>query len=790
MAQLIATTTWSHLSAEGSPFTVTLSQATTAGSTLVFLSAGGAIATITGFTKRSTYGGGAQDVSISDKVTGGGETSVSVSLNGPDNVAGIIYEFGPGLTYSGASNNGTGALPAVAKDYQIAPTSSVSVSANSLLIGLWSVTTTTAYSEANRFRQMGPLGRLHASAGHQPGSGTRFIWASGVADITATGKYPQDLAAGSYRITSTYLPSATSFVVQAAYTDTSGVPTNTAYPNAIVAENSLPGTDLNNWYLGINGTNSTIAGYTDKISYAPGETVNFKVDSSNNPFRVEIYRLGFYGRDNFGARHVLGNQAGYITGTPTVQSAPAVDGTLGSTSCNWTTNASWTIPSTITSGTYYVQFRRTDNTTQVSTAHFTVRGSTVTNKAVIVTPDCTHQAYNIWGATTNSGSRSSGTWTGRSLYQIGTDGGTANFSHRGYAVSFDRPWSTQSTEPVTYLFDSEFGLINFAEAQGYDLAYLSDMDLESSPTLLTTAALVIMNGHHEYWTTNIHDAFQNAVNAGINMHVNSSNTALWRVRFAPSDTNKRTMICYKESGTADASAGWSGSGYDPDSYTGTWRDTRTNPGTVNNTDIRRENSLTGQLFWVSGPYQTGLGIPFASKTKPIWRNSASIQALTTGQTYSTPVNVVGYEADMPDGSAGQPTNLVNLSPTSLSFTTGANAAGTTYNASGTLTGGFTLYRAGSGALVFNTGTWRGWLSVSRWQLSSGTGTTIDLNWQNALLAIMYDLGQTPQSLKAMRPEDTLPTNPSIGAPESGQNNVAKAYGLTTPTSGAFMSFFE
>lgn len=791
MAQLIATSTFSHTQSQGSSFTVPLSQTATAGHTIIFLCAGGAIATVTGFTKRTTYGGGGQDVSISDKVAAGGETSVSVTLNGAENVSGIVYEFGPGLTFNAAANNGSGSTTAQATDFQVAP-AAVSVSGASIIVGLWSVSTTTAFSASNHWRQMGPYGKMYASAANQPGSFTQFIWASGVMDVDATHQYPQNLAAGSYQATSVYLLSNTAFAAQAAYTDTSGVPTNPAAANPIVAENSLPGTHNANWFLGTSGSNSTIAGYTDKPSYAPGDTVNFKVDSTSNPFRVEIYRLGAYGWDMFGARHVLGNGAGYITGTPTSQPAPTVDGTLGSTSCNWTTNATWTIPANTPPGVYYVIFRRTDVTTNVSTGHFVVRSTSSAGKMAIVIPDCTHQAYNVWGATTDNGSLLSGTWTGRNLYQIGADGNTPNFAHRSYAVSFDRPYSTQTTNAQTYIFDSEMGWINFTEAQGYNLTYFSDIDLEQSSTILNNTSLVVLLGHAEYWSMNIYNAYQNALAAGVNVHSESSNIALWHTRFAASDTTKRTLICYKDSGTADVSAGWSGTGYDPVSYTGTWRDSRTNPGTVNNTDIRRENGICGQMFLSSGPTQGTLSVPFSSKTSPIWRNSPAIQSLTTGQTYTSTTSVLGYEIDAPDGSAGQPANLVNLSPMSFSYTRGSNAAGTIYVTSGTTTIGFTMYRAGSGALFFHTGSWRGWWSVSRWQGSGPTGGSVDINWQNALLAVLYDFGQIPASIQAMEPDiDPALTDPSIGAPTGGQTGVALAYGLTVPAvSSGFATFFD
>ena len=164
---------------------------------------------------------------------------------------------------------------------------------------------------------------------HSTGTGGKFGYCSAIFDITAEAVPPTSLAAGNYK-PYTELPytTASQFMAAAAYADSSGVPTFTnPYTNSVVQENALPGTNKANWYT--TACTGTIYGYTDKLSYNPGDTVNFKVDSTSNPFRVEIYRLGFYGVELNGARNVLGFEAGgntgFITGTVTSQSAPSVE---------------------------------------------------------------------------------------------------------------------------------------------------------------------------------------------------------------------------------------------------------------------------------------------------------------------------------------------------------------------------------------------------------------------------------------------------------------------------------
>lgn len=800
MSTKVNETRFTHLKAAGTTKTITI-PATSAGNKLIVFITGGAIGTFritnsggTTFTRRNPYGGGAQDASWHDFVAIGGETAVHLTLNGAENVAGVIYEVSDIGAFIEASANGTGTAVNLASNYQLRPSSSITVTGKAVLFGGFSMPQTTATNSTRRWRQFGPAGSLETFDAYQPGQDTQFIWAAGMADIDQNNSYPDNLSNGQYRATSQFISSSgdTSFAAQVAYAN-SGADINEAFPNAIVKENSLPGTHRSNWFLGVNGTNGTIAGYSDKVSYAPGDTVNFKVNSTNNPFRVEIYRLGFYGNEQLGARNILGEST-YITGTPAVQPAPSVDGTLGSTSCAWSTTASWTIPSDAPPGVYYVLFRRTDQTANVSSYHFTVKTSP-TGKTVMITPDNTYQAYNVWGAITDNGSISSGTWSGRSLYQSGLNGGTANFAHRAYAVSFDRPYSVQSTRSNTYMFDSEYGMSVFLEAQGYDLTYASDIDLENDPEYLNDAQLVMANGHTEYWSTNVWDCYKNARDAGINIMFNGGNIALWKVRFAVGDTNKRTMICYKDSATVDVSAGFTGTGLDPDGFTGTWRDSRTsNP---NNTDRRPEDSLTGQWFKVNAPVNDTLDVPFAQKTSPIWRNASSVQALTTGQTYTTPIGVVGDEVDYVDpSSTSKPSNMVILSPSVRNYTgKAANANGTIYNGNtGDITLGFSLYRAESGALVFHAGSWRGWLTVCRWQKGDyQTGNTPDANWQNALLAIMYDLGVDCYQATSVVPADTQLADPATSAPGPTRDDIAIAYGLEVPVesgnTGNFIGFF-
>jgi hypothetical protein len=611
----------------------------------------------------------------------------------------------------------------------------------------------------------------------------------GVSDVDSTHAYPATNSAGVYNSTSVWFEGGDHcYAVQVLYTNTSGLTANDL-PNPIVVENSLPGTLASNWFLGGAATDSTIAAYTDRASYAPGDTVNFKVDSTGNTCRIELYRVGYYGYGTVGARHVLGNQSGYLVPTVVTQPTPTVDGVHSSVSCGWTTNATWTIPSDACPGTYTFLARRTDvgNTTRVCQGVFTVRGN-ISGGHVVVNPSPTWRAYNPWGATTDNGSSlGAGTWTGYSLYQDGASGATSTFASRATAVSYDCPLATQSMRDMTFFFDTD-GLIQFMEAQGINLGYCDEIDLEGNTTYLNSATSVIPIGHHEYISTDMYDAYLNAKVAGVNALWASANNALWRVRFDSTDTAHQLMICYKDSATRDVSAPRIGTGYDPgDSngspkVTGTWRDVTATNG-VSNPDRRRENTLTGQIFGWSGPIQTTLAIDFAHKGKPVWRNSTAIQALTTGTTFVSGDNDLGYEVDYADGSAGQPTNLVALFAQSFTSSLGANANGTIYSNSVSGTIGWTVYRDTSGALVAHIG-WRGSWGVSRRHGTSTYSTsTVSVDIQNAILCLLSDVCRVDafSTLQGLQQDsDTLPTLPT---PYSTRDAAATAYGLTIPSPG-------
>ena len=108
--------------------------------------------------------------------------------------------------------------------------------------------------------------------------------------------------------------------------------------NPVVLENQLPGTPRDQWFTSGDGDTS-IQGYATDISVDQGGTVNFKVnDPSNAPYRLDIYRLGYY--NGQGARKIATIQPSATL--PQTQPTCLTDASTGLFDCgNWTVSASW-----------------------------------------------------------------------------------------------------------------------------------------------------------------------------------------------------------------------------------------------------------------------------------------------------------------------------------------------------------------------------------------------------------------------------------------------------------------
>ena len=513
--------------------------------------------------------------------------------------------------------------------------------------------------------------------------------------------------------------------------------------NAIVAENCLPGTPQSQWDISGAG-DSSIQGFTTDISVNRGQTVAFKIDTNATNYKLDIYRLGYYG--GAGARLVT-------TITPSValpQSQPAciTDSATALIDCgNWAVSASWAVPASATSGIYFADVIRAD-TGGDSHIPFVVRNDSSTSPILFKTSDTTWQAYNDYG--------------GSNLYAGGP--GPQNGA---YKVSYNRPYHTRVYEFYSWIFNAEYPMVRFLEANGYDVTYFSSLDADRFGSLILQHKALLSVGHDEYWSGNERANVEAARSAGVSLGFFSGNEVFWKVRWEPSidgsNTANRTMVSYKETHSNRVT-----DPQDPPIWTGTWRDPRFSPPGDGG---RPENALTGTIFMVNGPQSPALSIkvPAADGKMRLWRNT-SVATQAAGATVTFPAGTLGYEWDVDLDNGFRPAGLFYLS--TATYDTGGNFLldfGSTYGA-GTATHHVTMYRDPSGALVFGSGTvqWPWGLDGNH----DGTATTPNTSMQQATINLFADMGVQPGSLQAglvaaSKSTDTIPPSSTITSPASG-----------------------
>ena len=527
--------------------------------------------------------------------------------------------------------------------------------------------------------------------------------------------------------------------------------------NAIVGENQLPGTPQSTWDLSAPGS-ATIQGFATDISVNHGSTINFKIQTATNNWKIDIYRLGWY----------QGNGARLITtiNKTAAQTQPAAlhDATTGLYDAgNWAVTASWAVPASAVSGVYIAKLTDLNKTTNQNHIPFIVRADESHSDIVFQTSDTTWQAYNGWG--------------GANLYGGNGPGGDSA-PGRAYKVSYNRPITTRdgggtASGPQDFLFTAEFSAIEWLERNGYDVSYIAEVDTARSPALLLNHKLYTSTGHDEYWSGDQRASVEAARAAGVNLAFMSGNEVYWKTRWEPSidgsGTAFRTLVCYKETrhnaalDPLDVSPTWT--------WTGTWRDLRFSPPADG---ARPENALTGTIFMVDSYRSDSITVPYPMTLLRFWRNTPNVAPTAPGGTWTLTQNLLGYEWDESPDNGFTPPGLINLSSTTQSVSTFLYDYGVT-TGNGNAFHNLTLYKdPNSGAIVFGAGTvfWAWGLGDN----DDGPTTPTDPNVQQAMVNLFADMGIQPSTLQAgltlaTKSTDNVPPTSGIFSPADGATFV-------------------
>jgi Domain of unknown function (DUF4347)/Domain of unknown function (DUF4082) len=448
--------------------------------------------------------------------------------------------------------------------------------------------------------------------------------------------------------------------VRTTYTDAFGVRENIVSAgttitaqNAIVLENQKAGTT--DWQIGSTfATNNEIAGYGDASSINKGQALNLKVSLAQaGKYNLDVYRLGYYGGNG-------GRLISSVTGLNGVtQAAPTIDPTTRLVEAKWNTSYTLQTAADWTTGLYLAKL--TDSTTgKQSYVEFVVRDDNRPAEIGFQEANNTKAAYNNYG--------------GYSSYAFNSIN-----NQPAYKVSFDRPLSPTTNGVLAW----EYQTASWAEAQGYDISYYANTDVQTNPFQLYSQNAFLSVGHDEYWSMDIRNNVEKARNNGTNLAFFSANSAYWRVRYESSTTGQanRVLAIYKDDWNLDPIAQ-----QDNSQATTRFRSAQVN---------RPENALLGVMYVGQTSDVTG-GFDF------VVSNAADPYYAGTGLKNGDKIpGLVGYEWDGVVNNGLTPAGLVVLSSSPANPDAGVGPglpAGTPTNVSNAV-----RYTAASGAKVFSSG---------------------------------------------------------------------------------------
>ncbi len=247
----------------------------------------------------------------------------------------------------------------------------------------------------------------------------------------------------------------------------------------VLAENAKRGTTA--WEIPHGVVPGAIEGFADENYVATGARVTLYVSTRAPSYRVEAFRMGYYG--GTGARLV------WTSRRLRARRQPACTLTTGinMVSCaNWHASMRLRISRAFVQGDYLLKLVA-DSRIQ-GYVLLTVWDPSSRATYLLMNRSFVEQGWNTFG--------------GFSYYQgegaCAPDEPVYPVCNRARVVSFDRPYDTG--DGASDFLGDEYPLIRFCEEHGLDVAYVTDVTVTEHPSIVARHKVLLSLGHDESWS--------------------------------------------------------------------------------------------------------------------------------------------------------------------------------------------------------------------------------------------------------------------------------------------------
>ncbi len=239
--------------------------------------------------------------------------------------------------------------------------------------------------------------------------------------------------------------------------------------------------------------------YVSWPSVRAGGSLPLHVSSREEGYDIEVRRQG-ESEPRWTRRGLVGQEGAVPAG------APGVD-------CGWPPDCELPIGADWPSGTWWARLSSSNASCEVP---FVVRPAAPAARILSLMPACTVAAYETWG--------------GACLYPTAVGPPVP-------VVTLRRPH-----DPAGLRRHGDPALEAWLAARGFAADHAADVDLEREPDLLDGYDLLLLAGHHEYWSAGMRASVDAFVGNGGRVLVLGANTCYWQIRLEQDGTALR---CHK-----------------------------------------------------------------------------------------------------------------------------------------------------------------------------------------------------------------------------------------------------